>query len=129
MKLKFRGKRNVRFSFGELNSLSKFKRKNTKPIIFNKKRMVAYSRRLLSKRREIGNDKVLAVKNGRRRPGSNRVIRPDLNLPGFFALPLILQLKLHDFIFLVSYFLFNRRLLLIFLPRNLRFSRGFVQRR
>lgn len=126
MKLKFRGKRNVRFSFGKLNSLSKFKRKNTKPIIFNKKRMVAYSRRLLSKRREIGNDKVLAVENGRRRPGSNRVIRPDLNLAGFFALPLILQLKLHDFRFLVA---FNRRLLLIFLPRNLRFSRGFVQRR
>ena len=85
--------------------------------------MVAYSRRLLSKRREIGNDKVLTVENGRRRPGSNR---PDLNLPGFFALPLILQLKLHDFIFLVA---FNRRLLLIFLPRNLRLSRGFVQRR
>ena len=88
--------------------------------------MVAYSRRLLIKRREIGNDKVLTVENGRRRPGSNRVIRPDLNLPGFFALPLILQLKLHDFIFLVA---FNRRLLLIFLPRNLRLSRRFVQRR
>ena len=113
-------------SDGKLNSLSKFKRKKTKPIIFNEKRMLAYSRCLLSKRREIGNDEVLTVGNGRGRPGSNRVIRPDLNLSGFFALPLILHLELHDFIFFVSC---NRRLSLIFLPRNLRLSRGFVQRR
>ena len=51
-------------SYGKLNSLSKFKKKNTKPIISNKKRMLAYSRRLLSKRREIGNDEVLTVGNG-----------------------------------------------------------------
>ena len=113
-------------SDGKLNSLSKLKKKNTKPIIFNKKRMLVYSRRLLSKRREIGNDEVLTVGNGRGRPRSNRVIRPDLNLSGFFALPLILHLELHDFIFLVSC---NRCLSLIFLPLNLRLSRGFVQRR
>lgn len=51
-------------SDGKLNSLSKFKKKHTKPIISNKKRMLAYSRRLLSKRREIGNDEVLTVGNG-----------------------------------------------------------------
>ena len=51
-------------SDGKLNSLSKLKKKNTKPIIFNKKRMLVYSRRLLSKRREIGNDEVLTVGNG-----------------------------------------------------------------
>ena len=51
-------------SYGKLNSLSKLKKKNTKPIISNKKRMLAYSRRLLSKRREIGNDEVLTVGNG-----------------------------------------------------------------
>ena len=73
-------------------------------MILNKKRMVACSRRLVSKRREIGND---FVENGRGRSGSNRVIRPDLNLPDFFALPLILHLELYDFIFFVA---LNRRL-------------------
>ena len=88
--------------------------------------MVAYSRRLLSSRKEIRNDEVVTAEKGRRRPGSYRVIRPDLNLPDFFALPLILFLELHDFIFLVA---FNRRFSLIFLPLNLRSSRRFVQRR
>ena len=110
-------------SDGKLNPLSKFLKKNTKSMILNKKRIVACSRCLISKRREIRNDE---VENGRGRPGSNRVIRPDLNLPGFFALPLILHLELHDFVFLVA---FNRLLSLIFLILNLRLSRGFVQRR
>ena len=114
-------------SDSKLNPLSKLKKKkHTKPIILNKKRMVACSRRLLSKRKEIGNDQEVTVENGRRRPGSYRVIRPDLNLPDFFALPLILHLELHYFIFLVA---FNRRFSLIFLPLNLRSSRRFVQRR
>ena len=92
-------------------------------MILNKKRMVACFRRLISKRGEIGNDE---VKNGRGRPGSNRVIRPDLNPPGFLALPLILHVELYDLIFLVA---FNRPLSLIFLLPNLRLSRGVVQRR
>ena len=113
-------------SDGKLNSLNKLKKKNTKPLILNKKRMVAYSRRSLSNRKKIRNDEEVTTENGRRRPGSYRVIRPDLNLSDFFALPLILHLELHDFIFLVA---FNRRFSLIFLPLNLRLSRRFVQRR
>ena len=88
--------------------------------------MVAYSRRSLSNRKEIRNDEVVTADNGLRRRRSYRVIRPDLNLPDFFALPLILYLELHDFIFLVA---FNRRFSLIFLPLNLRLSPRFVQRR